>query len=125
MNPNRMLRVGEELKKELARILTGESDEHRKQFFTVTEVRVTKDLRYADVWVSVMGDDGHQKAAMVRLLADSFRLRKALAGRVYLRRMPELRFHHDATLEYADPLARLLIEGGILLGTGEEHEQII
>jgi len=113
MKSNRLLRVGSELKRELAQILTSEMEEYRGKFITVTEVRLSKDLAYADVWVSVMGDKPIKDKIMQRLAADAWYLRKALAGKIYLRHLPELRFFLDNTLDYAEKIDRLLQDSGV------------
>lgn len=108
MKDNRLLRVGEELKKELSLLLNLRFEDYARRLLTVTEVRVSKDLQYADVWVSMMGDAAAKKEMMGRLAADSYRFRMGLAGRIYLRHLPELRFHLDSTLDYADKIDSLL-----------------
>jgi ribosome-binding factor A len=123
LKTNRLLRVGEEIKKELSKIINFEISEYSRRFLTVTEVRVTKDLQYAEVWVSVMGDLQQQTATVSRLQSDVKRLRKALAGRVYLRQLPELRFNLDQTLEYANRIDHLLRESGIDVSTEAANER--
>jgi len=82
--------------------------DYARRFLTVTEVRVTYDLQFADVWVSVIGEKSRRVKEIRRLSEDAYRIRMALAGRVYLRRLPELRFHLDDTLDQAEKIDNLL-----------------
>ncbi len=125
MKSNRLLRVGEEIKKELAELLNYHLEEYRGKFLTISEARVSKDLNYADVWVMVMGDMAAQAANIDRLNRDSWRLRKNIAGKLYLRHIPELRFHLDTTLDYAEKIDDLLRRSGVNLDGDTSIEQSV
>ena len=122
MKSNRLLRVGEEMLKELSQILNFEFEEYRQKFITVTEVRVTKDLQFADVWVSIMAEEKIQKKLIGQLITDAYRFRKALAGRIYLRHLPELRFNLDRTLDEAAKIDHVLATTVRLKVTEEEND---
>jgi len=113
LKSNRLLRVGEEIRKELALILSYKVSEFRGHILTVTEVRVSKDLQFADAWVSILGDVALQKKLFGVLVTDAYKFRMALAGQVYIRHLPELRFHLDRTLEEADKIDTLLRGSGV------------
>lgn len=109
------MRVGEEIKKELATLLNFKIEEYRGKFLTVTEARISRDLHYADVWVMVMADFATQVANINQLNIDAWRFRKEIAGKIYLRHIPELRFHLDTTLDNADKIDNLLRQSGLTL----------
>lgn len=122
MKSNRLLRVGEEVKKELAELLNFKLEEYRGKFITVTEARVSRDLGYADVWVMILADKETQIANVTQLNNDSWKLRKEIAAKIYLRHIPELRFHLDSTLENAEKIDDLLRKSGVKFGGEEKIE---
>ena len=117
-----MLRVGEEIKKELATLLNFKVEEYRGKFLTITEARISKDMHYADVWVMVMADMATQVANINQLNADSWKFRKEIAGKLYMRHIPELRFHLDSTLDNAQKIDGLLRSSGLELDGKQEIE---
>jgi len=122
MKSNRLLRVGEEIKKELATLLNFKVEEYRGKFLTITEARISKDMHYADVWVMVMADMATQVANINQLNADSWKFRKEIAGKLYMRHIPELRFHLDSTLDNAQKIDGLLRSSGLELDGKQEIE---
>jgi len=77
-------------------------------FTTVTEVRVSTDLKLAQVYVSVMGDEEERRGTMAALRRGEGFIRRELASRLKLRHMPEIQFALDLTLERAARLDALL-----------------
>ncbi len=107
----RPLRVGEELRHALADIVArgGLSRDPALDglILTVTEVRVTPDLRTATVFVRALGHKDESKLA--KLLAANVKwLRTELAKRVRLRAVPELRFRTDESFDTASHIDTLL-----------------
>lgn len=86
---------------------------------SITDVKVDRELAYADIYVSAV--EGHERAKDVidGLQHASGYLRRALAERVDLRVFPRLRYHWDPTPERADQIERLLAE----LRSEEKPEQ--
>ena len=89
-------------------MLVDEIRDPRIGFATVTEVRVTDDLRIAKVFVSVYGDDTKREQSLQGLRAASGFLRREIAHRLELRTAPTLSFEIDATLEQASRIDTLL-----------------
>ncbi len=89
-------------------MLVDEIRDPRIGFATVTEVRVTDDLRIAKVFISVYGDDTKREQSLMGLRAASGFLRRELAHRLELRSAPTLSFEMDATLEQASRIDVLL-----------------
>ncbi len=77
---------------------------------SITDVKVDRELAFADIYVSAV--EGHERAKEViaGLEHASGFLRRALAERVDLRVFPRLRYHWDPTPERADHIERLLAE---------------
>ena len=97
-------------------MLNFELEQYRGRFITVTEVRVSKDIHYADAWVSIMGEKQVRLDTLAELTQDAGPLRKNLAHRVYLRHIPELRFFLDETLDESDKIEGLLKSSGVVFG---------
>lgn len=90
-------------------MLTGELKDPRiAGLVTVTEVRVSPDLRQARVYVSVMGTDAEQSSTLKGLEAASGFVRRELTERLGLRRSPEIYWVLDKTEEYGEHIEDLL-----------------
>ena len=113
MNSYRVQRVGKEVKRGLSEIFQQNREEFGGYLLTVTEVRLPRDLRSAKVWVSVYGQVDQRREAINLLCNRSGKIRSLLAGKINLRRMPEIRFLLDETLDTAERIDRLLNDSGI------------
>lgn len=118
MAGHRIKRVNEQLKREIARILLGEVKDPRVGAVTVTDVSAAPDLTLARVFVQLLGDESERKSTLKGLRAATPFIRTALGQRVDLRRVPELRFEVDDSLEHALRIERLLEEAA----TGEDRD---
>jgi ribosome-binding factor A len=83
------------------------SDPRLQQIF-VTDVKVDRELAYADIYVSAIEGTSRAKDVLAGLDSASGFLRRALAARVELRAFPRLRFHWDVTPENADHIEKVL-----------------
>ena len=101
-------RVEEAIRKEVSTIIHDELKDPRIGFITVTRVELTKDLRSAKIFYSVLGkDDEHRKT---RLALDSALgyIRKLVAQRINLRIATELMFKEDRSTEYSVKIEEVL-----------------
>ena len=104
-------RVAEEILHELGIMVAGELKDPRIEgLVTVTEVRVTPDLKHARVFVSVMGSEVEQKSTIRGLAAAVGYIRYELTERIQLRRAPEIHFTLDHSEEYSRRIEELLRE---------------
>ena len=94
----RPARVAEQIKQEVAQLLMRGVKDPRVGFVSVMDVRMSPDLKYADVYVSLMGDDAQRKSSLIGLQQASGYMRREIGRRVRLRFTPQLRFHEDDTL---------------------------
>jgi ribosome-binding factor A len=101
-------RVASLIKEELGEILTREYNDPTLGFTTVTEVRMTADLRIARVFFSIFGNPDVQKKTMKMLESERAHIRRLIGGRLRLRFVPDLEFRHDTTLERVDRINSLL-----------------
>jgi ribosome-binding factor A len=102
-------RVAEEIRHELGTMVAGELKDPRIEgLVTITEVRVTPDLKHARVYVSVLGTAAEQKKTIQGLEAASGYIRHELTERIQLRRAPEVHFVLDHSEEYGQRIDDLL-----------------
>ncbi|MGI6037696.1 MAG: 30S ribosome-binding factor RbfA [Limnochordia bacterium] len=106
----RAARVKETLKKEIGQILQRELKDPRLGFVTLTDVEVTKDLRYAKAYVSIYGTDEVKEQTMEALKNATGFIRTEIGRRVRLYHTPEITFHLDNSLEHAERVFGLLRE---------------
>ena len=85
------------------------SDPRLKQIY-LTDVKVDKELSYADIFVSAIEGPTRSGEILAGLDSASGFIRRTLAGRVELRVFPRLRFHWDPTPENADRIEKVLAE---------------
>ncbi len=101
-------RVADLIKMEIADILIKKIKDPRVGFVTVTGVDVTDDLRYAKVYISVMEDEVTRKKTLAGLNSASSFIRSELGRRLVMRRIPELAFKIDNSLEQAAHIFEVL-----------------
>ena len=85
------------------------NDPRLKQVY-VTDVKIDKELAYADVYVSAVEGVSRSADVLAGLESASGFIRRNLASRVELRAFPRLRFHWDITPENADRIEKILAE---------------
>ena len=85
------------------------SDPRLKQIY-VTDVKVERELAYADVYVSAVEGVSRSADVLAGLESASGFIKRNLASRVELRAFPRLRFHWDMTPENADQIEKVLAE---------------
>ena len=103
-------RVGERIRAELSELLLRRVREPAVDGVTITHVDVTRDLQTARVYYRVLAETASRRDVARALRRAQGFLRRELGGRLRLRRIPELRFLHDDTVEQQDRLARLFDE---------------
>ncbi|MDP2043601.1 MAG: 30S ribosome-binding factor RbfA [Candidatus Omnitrophota bacterium] len=101
-------RVEEAIRKEVSTIIHDELKDPRIGFITVTRVELTKDLRSAKIFYSVLGkDDEHRKTKLALDSALGY-IRKLVAQRINLRIATELIFKEDHSTEYSVKIEEVL-----------------
>lgn len=105
----RLQRIGDRIRQELSEMLVkGEIRDPRISGITITDVKVDRELSYADVYLSAVEGSERAKEALEGFSSASGYIRRALAERVELRVFPRLRFHWDPTPERADRIEKIL-----------------
>jgi ribosome-binding factor A len=106
----RLKRIADRIRRELSEMLIREISDPRLQQIFVTDVRVDKELAFADIYVSAVEGSERSEEVMDGLHSANGFIRRELAARVELRTFPRLRFHWDPTPENADHIEKLLAE---------------
>lgn len=109
--PNRRIeRLNEQLKREIAALLRTRIRDPRVAGVTVTNVRTDPDLTLARISVQLGGDEAARQEALTGLEATAPFLRRTLGQELHIRRVPELDFVEDRSLERAARIEALLDE---------------
>ncbi|MFB5660522.1 30S ribosome-binding factor RbfA [Alteribacillus sp. HJP-4] len=103
-------RVGEQMKKEMADILTRELKDPRVQFVTVTGVDVTGDLQQAKVFFTVLGEEEDKEKTLQALQKARGFIRSEIGKRIQLRKTPDISFAFDESIDYGNRIDKLLRE---------------
>ncbi len=106
---NRMIRINDEIKKEVSEIIRSELKDPRIGLITsVLKVETTNDLKYCKIYVSILGDDEKKGETIEGLKNASGFIRKQIAARINLRNTPELKFILDNSLEYGFKISKII-----------------
>ena len=107
--PRRPDRVAEAIREEVATFLAERVKDPRiRSFVTVTAVEVTRDLRHATVYVSLMGDEADRRKTMEGLGSVASFLRAHLGRTLRLRSAPDVHFRADESVARASRIEQLL-----------------
>ena len=108
----RQLRVGEMIKQSLGQIfIRGEAKVPTLETnnITVTEVRISPDLKNATAYVIPLGGKNADKIINV-LTEFSYLIRKALSKKIYMKFLPKILFINDKSFDYAEKIEKLIKE---------------
>jgi ribosome-binding factor A len=108
MANTRPQRVAEQIRIELSQLLARDVHDPGIGFITLTRVTVTPDLQLARVYYSTLGDEKAQKETDKALHRASPFLRRQVAQRIRLRRVPELEFFYDKSVAHQDRVEQIL-----------------
>jgi ribosome-binding factor A len=107
---SRATRVGDQIRAELAELLTREVHDPGIGFLTVTQVKVSPDLQQARVYYTTLGDEKARRETARALERALPFLRRHIGRRLQLKRVPELTFSFDEAIEKHDRIQRILLE---------------
>lgn len=108
MHGSRPARLGDQIREELASIIARELKDPGIGFLTLTAVKVSADLQVARVYYTALGDPRARRETARALDRATPFLRRQIAGRLRLRRAPELHFHYDESIARAERVEQLL-----------------
>jgi ribosome-binding factor A len=104
----RLQRIADRVRQELSEMLIREINDPRLHQIFITDVKIDKELAFADVYVSAIEGAGRSAEILAGLESASGFIRRALSARVEVRAFPRLRFHWDPTPENADHIEKVL-----------------
>ena len=106
----RLQKIADRIREEISDLLIKEISDPRLHEVYVTDVRVDREITYADVYVSAVEGKSRSAEIVQGMESASGFLRRALSTRVELRAFPRLRFHWDPTPENADHIEKILAQ---------------
>ena len=110
-NSVKNISVNSEVQREMSQIIREDLKDPRIDPMTsVMSVEVTPDLKYAKIYVSVLGDDEAKEKTMEGLKKSAAYARHQLARRMNLRNTPELTFVLDTSIEYGVMMSKRIQE---------------
>ena len=109
MKPSsRTRRVGEQIRRELADLIRAELRDPRLALVSMTSVEVSRDLAYARIYVTSMGELAERAEQVAELNRAAPLLRRELGRRMHIRIVPKLEFRYDEVVERAARLSALI-----------------
>ena len=101
-------RTAEQIRFTISELLRLEVSDPRVQGLTVTRVDIDRELQHADIYVNALGDEEREAEVMAGLEHAQSYLRRELSQRVRLRKVPQMHFRWDHSLQNAEEIAALL-----------------
>ncbi len=102
-------RLSEDIRRELSSAVSGVKDPRVAEgFVTITRCEVTNDMSYCKVWVSCMGGEERTAKAVEGMRAAGGYFKKQIAARIRMRKIPELIFQADNSLEYSEHIEDII-----------------
>jgi ribosome-binding factor A len=108
VSSNRPERIAEAIRDELSRLIARDVRDPAVGFITLTSVKVAPDLQLARVYYTSMGDEKALRETAKALGRAMPFLRRQIAQRLRLRRVPELQFFYDESVAQHDRIEQIL-----------------
>lgn len=113
-------RVGDEIRKAVADLIQNEiKDPRMPSMVSVLEVRASRDLSHAHIYISVLGSDEDKKNCEAALKSASGFMRREISSRIRLRVAPELHFIIDDSIERGIRMTKLIDD---TIGGSSKHD---
>jgi ribosome-binding factor A len=104
----RLQRINDRIREELSEMLLQEVSDPRLEGISITDVKVDRELAYADIFVSALEGNARWQEIHEGLQHAAGYLRRELSQRIELRVFPRLRFRWDPTFERAERIEQLI-----------------
>lgn len=104
----RQKKIADQIKNQIGQIIDRKLKDPRKGMITITYVKVTGDLRIANVYFTTLGDEEQRKKSQQTLESANHFLRNELSPFLKMRFTPELRFFYDESLDYSEHINKLI-----------------
>jgi ribosome-binding factor A len=119
---SRPSRIADQLRAELSDLIAREVHDPGIGFLTITHVKVSPDLQIARVYYTTLGDDKARRESGRALERAAPFLRRQLGRRLRLKRVPQLEFFFDESIERGDRIEQILHELEAERPHGAQHE---
>ena len=106
----RTVRLDEQFREEISKLLIKGLKDPRIGFVTISRVEITNDLSYAKVYISVLGSDREKAASLIGLRNSAGFIRTYLGKALKIRKIPQLSFVLDESLDHAMHIEEILAE---------------
>ena len=106
----RLQRIADRIRQEISEMMIKEISDPRLRHVYVSDVRVDRELAYADIYVSALEGVARSAEVLAGMESASGFFRRTLAARVELRAFPRLRFHWDPTPENVERMEKLFAQ---------------
>lgn len=106
----RFKRLEEDFKREVSSIIKNEVKDPRVGFVSIVSIEISRDLRYAKIYISILGNEENVKETMTALKNASGFIRREIAHRVQLRHTPEITFIFDDSIAHGAKISKILNE---------------
>lgn len=108
---SRITKIAESVKKEMGKIIQNEiKDPRLPTMVSITNLKLTNDLKHAKVYVSVLGTEEDKKNAITALVSATGFIKREIGSRVKMRCVPEIHFELDNSIENGMHLTKLIDE---------------
>jgi len=126
MHPyKRSARVSDLIKEEVADIIMHKLRDPRLGFITITDAKVSDDLRHAKIYVSIF-EDAKQEESLKVLTSSAGFIRSELGKRLKMKFIPELIFKFDSSIAYGAKIDKILSEiQALKIASNNNEEDII
>ncbi len=105
----RIRKVSEQIRRELVTILPEAIFHDKISFVSVTGINLSRDFKFATVYITVIGDDLALRQTLLDLLNDQHgEIRRLLSKRLSTRTVPDMTFEYDQSVEYGARMEKLL-----------------
>ena len=108
MSKIRQQRTAEQIHYIFSELFRRELSDPRLVGITITEVTIDRELEHADIYVNALGDENRQDEVVQALTGATGYLRRELSSRMRVRKAPQLHFHWDPRLAYAQEVDEIL-----------------
>ncbi len=105
---NRLERIKQEVKREMSSIVRELKDPRISPMTSIVAADVSRDLKYAKIYVSVMGTDEEKRATMDALKRATGFIKREIGSRLDLRCVPQPTFVLDSTIDYGMHINELI-----------------
>lgn len=92
---------------EISKIIRTEIKDERINFVTITAVKITNDLSFAKIYVTVLDEEKQDEIVKLLNKASNF-IERELSKRIDIRKMPDITFVYDNSIEYANNIEKII-----------------